>query len=542
MKEKADGSGVDLLLIDTGDRIEGNGLYGGSNPVGEYTSEIFKQQEIDVICSGNHELYKKSSADREYLTTVPNFKDSYLASNLDYIDSSTGKTVPLAPRFRKFTTKNQGIRIVAFGFLFDFTGNYNNTIIQEVEKTVTETWFQEAIRDKDVDLFLVIGHVPVRSEEYTTIHKAIRAVNWDTPIQFFGGHTHIRDYKIYDSKTVALEGGRFMETIGFMSIEGLSTSKAPTKRTAGLKFDRMYIDNNLYSFHHHTNLNDSTFPTTHGRTVSEYITHARKTLKLDSVHGCAPQDFWLSRARYGSRDSIYTWLQDSVLPEAVVSKERKDKPRLIIVNTGAIRYDIFKGPFTRDTTFIVSPFTNEFHYIRDVPYTVANKVALLINNEGDILVDAEPTMQVSSLRPPEQTSITKAVTVEEMPLLDYDERVHSDQVRFGQHHGQDGGEPGLTPGYTTTDDLGDDGDDTVHTVMSNYRVPNCMLANASFPHSGAPEQVDLVFMDFIEPYILLALSFLGQEYTSEDARNYMGDETLGTVITQWVEQNWDHDC
>jgi hypothetical protein len=129
-----------------------------------------------------------------------------------------------------------------------------------------------------------------------------------------------------------------------------------------------------------------------------------------------------------------------------------------------------------------------------------------------------------------------------MPLFDYNERVRGDQVRFGQHHGQGDGKPDLTPGYTTTDDLGDDGDDTLHTMLSNYRLPNCMQANASFPQNGLPEQVDLVFIDFIEPYILLALSFLGQEYSSKDVRNYMGNETLGTVITEWVERNWDHDC
>ncbi|KAH0543691.1 hypothetical protein FGG08_002007 [Glutinoglossum americanum] len=504
-------------------------------------SEIVVYDSANILTS-NHELYKKSSADTEYLTTVPNFGENYLASNLDYVNSKTGERVPLAPRSRKFTTKNQGIRILAFGFIFDFAGNYNNTIVQSVERTVSEPWFQDAIRDRDVDLFLVIGHVPARSKEYTAIHRAIRAVNWDTPIQFFGGHTHIRDYKIYDSQSVALMSGRYMETIGFMSIEGLGTGRKATKGAAGLKFERMYIDNNLYSFHHHTQLNDSTFPTTHGLTVSKYIAHARKTLKLDSVHGCAPRDLWLFRARYGSRGSIYTWLEDNVLSDTVVDKERADKPRITIANTGAIRFDIFKGPFTRDTAFIVSPFTSTFRYIRDVPYDVAAKLIRLINNEEPILADAGATMPFSALRPPEQMSIVEDVVVEEMPLLDYDERVHGDQVRFGQHHGQGDEEPSLTPGYTTKDDLGDNGDDTLHTMASNYRVPNCIQGNASFPHNRAPDQVDLVFLDFVEPYILLALRFLGQEYSPKDVQSYMGNETLTTVITQWVERNWDTGC
>ena len=55
MRKKADDDDKDLLLIDTGDRIEGNGLYDASHPKGNYSRDIFDQQEIDLICIGNHE-------------------------------------------------------------------------------------------------------------------------------------------------------------------------------------------------------------------------------------------------------------------------------------------------------------------------------------------------------------------------------------------------------------------------------------------------------------------------------------------------------
>ena len=59
MKEKAEADGVDLLLIDSGDRIEGGGLSDASDPKGKYIREIFPYQEIDVISSGNHEYGKR---------------------------------------------------------------------------------------------------------------------------------------------------------------------------------------------------------------------------------------------------------------------------------------------------------------------------------------------------------------------------------------------------------------------------------------------------------------------------------------------------
>src|SRR5262245_28461272 len=66
LHDRADAEGSDLLLIDTGDRIEGNAIYDSSKPRGKFTYEIAKEQSIDLICSGNHELYKAESADGEF--------------------------------------------------------------------------------------------------------------------------------------------------------------------------------------------------------------------------------------------------------------------------------------------------------------------------------------------------------------------------------------------------------------------------------------------------------------------------------------------
>ena len=91
MRAKADSTGADVLLIDTGDRIEGNGLYDGSDPKGKYLFDVYKHQQVDLLCSGNHELYKANSSNDELHKTVPNFPENYLASNLDIFDPETGR-------------------------------------------------------------------------------------------------------------------------------------------------------------------------------------------------------------------------------------------------------------------------------------------------------------------------------------------------------------------------------------------------------------------------------------------------------------------
>ena len=539
MRKKADDDGVDLLLIDTGDRIEGNGLYDASDPKGKYTYDIFKEQDIDVICPGNHELYQLDAADREYNQTVVNFKGKYLASNLDYIDPKTGEQIPMAQRYRKFTTKNQGIRVLAFGFLFDFTGNANNTRVQPVEKTIQEQWFQEAIRE-DVDLFLVIGHVTLSGPEYKAIFTAIRNQKWDTPIQFFGGHSHIRDFAKYDSNAYGLQAGRYMETIGWMSIEGIH-GKGKKKDPKGLEprasmsFQRRYIDNNLFGFHYHTGLNETTFPTTHGKNVSSMIHLSRKALNLDHSFGCAPKDLWLNRAPYPSNDSLVTWFETEVLPAIVINPKRKDIPTLAITNTGAMRFDIFKGAFTIDTTYIISPFVSKFLFIKDVPYKSASNILQLLNSGGPVFDIAD--LKTSQLAPPEQVSLRSDVVA---TSLSSPPRIFPQSLP--QHPlVSDKKDPNLVPGYTTKDVGGDDGDDTLHSKISFYQVPNCIQAPISMPKDKDPEIVDLVFVDFIEPWVLTALQFNGEIYNKTDVEEYTKD-TLTELMVGWIRENWKHDC
>ncbi|KAL2863108.1 Metallo-dependent phosphatase-like protein [Aspergillus lucknowensis] len=538
MREIAEAHGRDLLVIDTGDRVEGNGLYDSSEPKGTYTSQILRQQHIDVMSSGNHELYKKTTSEAEFLSTVPSFHGHYLASNIDIFHPTTGELVPLAARFKKFITQNQGARIVAFGFLFDFTMNCNNTVVQPVEETIKERWFQEVVLDKDVDLFLVVGHVPVHSREYDSIFKAIRAIHPETPIQFFGGHYHIRDCARFDSNAYGLASGRFMETIGFMSIDGLSLGDRKS-RSAGLVFNRRYIDNNLFSFHHHTGLNETTFPTERGRNVSRLIRESRTALQLDEIYGCVPRTLWVSRVPHSSEDSIYTWLHQKVLPDVLKDKSRSGKPALAIVNTGAIRFDLFKGEFTRDSAYIVSPFTSGFRYLKDVPYDKAALVLEILNKQPKILapsLDGAPPSPWS-LAAPEQAAYRHGVG-------------NSDDARRGgptrnmpnnQNPMFSNAYPQLevVPGYTTIDDLGADGDDTLHSPVDFYQVPNCIDSLILGNESAAPETVDLVYVDFIEPYITLAARYARLSVdVPRESDIYMPSTSLTDLIVQWVKDNW----
>ncbi|OSS53436.1 hypothetical protein B5807_00417 [Epicoccum nigrum] len=541
LRDKADAEGVDLLVVDTGDRVEGNAIYDSSKPRGKFTYEIAKEQQIDLISSGNHELYKADTAEGEYYHTVRDFQGSYLASNLDIYDPETGYLEPLAPRYKKFTTKNQSIRILAFGFIFDFTGNANNTVVTRVEDTVNEDWFKEALKDKDLDLIVVFGHVDIRSPEYALLFSTIRAAHPDLPIQFFGGHSHIRDYKIFDDKSVALESGRYMETLGFMSIDGLSTgnsdSRVANSQKQKLTFSRRYIDNNLFSLRHHSGKDERSFPTVHGLNVSKAIGDARDSLGLTKKYGCAPRDLWISRRPYPHKESILSWIEEQVLPDSIAEFPRLKSggKALVIQNTGAIRFDIFKGAFTKDTKFLVSPFTSPLRLIKDVPYKAASQVIKLLNHGGPIVMEMMETN--AFLQPPEVTAARFRPS-----LLSSSRSIDVDTGRTQKPMLAD--EPALIPGYTTQDDAGSDGDDTVHSRIDFYNVPNCIQSAVGFDPAKAdeePQTVDLMYNEFIQKWILMALQFTGQRYTSDDTEVYAQGKSFTDIMTDWVSEHWAHE-
>lgn len=524
MRTKADDQGSDLLLVDTGDRVEGNGLYDASSPKGLYQYDIYAEQDVDIICTGNHELYQHYSIEREHNTTVPNFKDKYIASNLDYVDPDTGDRKQMAKRYRRFKTKNQGLDVVAMGFLFDFTGNANNSAVQPIEETIKEDWFQDVIKEKP-DLFVIIGHIGLRMEEFEILFKALRKENWNTPVAFFGGHAHVRDARKFDSQSFAMASGRYMETIGWMSIDGVKKRSKEVSATASPTFTRKYIDNNMLGMYHHTGLNESTFPTKHGKKVSGMIDSARQDLNLDHRFGCAPQNYWMSRSKFPSEDNVYSLIQDRIFHDVVVNEDRKDKSRVALMNTGGVRFDIFKGPFTRDTTYIVSPFVSEFRYIPDVPYKSAKRVVEILNSGGRILGSIDNKF----LRMPEQMFPVPAKAQEDphLELRDIQEPLKE--------------KPDLIGGYTTKDDVGNDGDDTVHAKLDFYTQPNVFQAEINFPEKGDPETVDVVFIDFIQPWIVPALKFSGADVSDDDVEEYM-EGTFTSKLAKWISDNWRGDC
>jgi hypothetical protein len=329
--------------------------------------------------------------------------------------------------------------------------------------------------------------------------------------------------------------GRYCETLGWLAMSGVksSTGKAkgnpkdvpnPTRSAIApvktgtasasahlptstsnstLRYARRYLDWNRNTFAYHAEGSQpfSKFDESKGVSVTHEITADRTKLNLTNLYGCAPQTYCQYCKPFGAEGNIFGLLQ-TALATVVVNETRKDIPRLIIINTGSVRFDLAKGPFTYDDSFIVSPFHDAFQYIPNVPYEQAKQVIGILNagafQKKRDLSTSDFDFNFNPILADQDTCI-------DPPITHNYEGLTRRSKQGGRLIRRQSTTP--TPGYITKDDFGSDGDDTVHSKIPNYSQPNDLQANASFPLDGSmPATVDLVFLDFIASYIVNALN------------------------------------
>ncbi|KAI9316020.1 Metallo-dependent phosphatase-like protein [Dichotomocladium elegans] len=532
MKEIAKKKRKDLFIVDSGDTHDGSGLSDVTTPSGKVTQPLLTHIPYDVLAIGNHELYVDTITDDVYTNYVPHWRGRYLTSNVYFKDMNSNKTVPLGSKYSYFRGE-YGTRVLAFGFLFDFTGNGKHSVVNKVADEVSQPWFSDALTKNKPDVIVVAGHIGVRFSEFKTILAAIRKLHPYTPVTVLGGHLHVRDFVVYDSWAAGIAAGRYLETIGWYSVDGIKESKKFIKkhgynaihhRPQNLTFSRRYLDQNRETYIYHSTKNNraSSFDTPLGKQITASITEWRKKLNLSNAYGCAPQDYYLSSVEYTSNSSAVNLMLTEVLPKAVADPTRPN-PAYFIVNSGMLRYDIYKGPFTLDTTYQVSPFVDRFVWIANVPIDVASQVLATMNSDGS----SSSYKRKRSLRAQEEGSFVPSSI--ETAFTSYIAK---------RHEGTQNTTVALTPGYTTKDDLGSDGDDTLHIAIPYYDAP--AFVGTALP---AAEMVDLVFVDFIQDLVLEVVTRLsGKNATLETG--YYGDPAIhsSTMWSKFAKEQWAANC
>ncbi|GJJ76673.1 hypothetical protein EMPS_09032 [Entomortierella parvispora] len=495
MREQAVHRRKDLLVVDSGDLHDGNGLSDATPLDGEVSNPIFQKINYDALAIGNHELYLNEIAEDTYKNFAPKWGKRYLTSNVFIKDGHSNKAVPIGKLYNKFRMKF-GTRVMSYGFLYNFVGAANNTIIEPSNVTVTLPWFQKTLKE-DVDVYLIVGHTPIRWAESVAVIKAIRAVHPSKPILLFGGHLHVRDFTAYDGRAYGLSAGRFMETLGWMSVSGIHDRACRIEANCvgkNLTVSRRYLDTNVHTYKTHSLAHPrQKFDTWRGRKISKEITHHRQSLNLSNAFGCAPQDYYLSRYPYTDSRSLLDLVTKEILPFSVIDKTRPN-PAFVLINSGCQRFDVTKGPFTYDDTFIVSPFHDDFAYA-SVPFKAAKNILSALN-KAPFQKRAEPNFQLSA----ENAT--------------------------------------LTPGYVTKDDYGLGGDDWPHSPIPYVPAPN--YVSSPLPTGlGDADLVDVVWLSFFTNLMIPILKQLDPANTYEALPYRVGVDT-NTMWPTYVKAKWNN--
>ena len=102
----ADEAGVDILVVDSGDRHDGNGLSDATSPKGELTERLFTKLDYDVVSIGNHELYQWQSTVQEYEIIAPAFGSAMLSRTWICSGKTNGRQLVTNTVVLKLRTRN----------------------------------------------------------------------------------------------------------------------------------------------------------------------------------------------------------------------------------------------------------------------------------------------------------------------------------------------------------------------------------------------------------------------------------------------------
>ncbi|KAN0081638.1 Metallo-dependent phosphatase-like protein [Tylopilus felleus] len=515
MKQIAIEKDVDLLLVDSGDVHDGTGLSDGYPPGGvdaHKSNKFLERLPYDLMTIGNHELYVYADTYDMYTNFVPHLNGRYLSSNANItIFNSDGEavSVPVGNRYVKFTTM-KGRRVTSLGVIFNFTGNSANTTVQFVADMVEEQWFAEAIAEEP-DVFVLVGHMPVSSDNWPVVFNAIRAVHPYTPILIFGGHSHIRDCQQYDGRTMALESGRYMETIG-------SDLDAAIGNTNNITFTRRYLDQNRVTYEYHTTMSSINFDTEYGRSITYGLQQLAIDFDLSYLYGTAPLTYTMTQNPYPSSENVLTLFIAEAAPVALtINNTRAGIPNIMITDSGGLRYNVFAGPFTKNDQLTAAPYTDSFYYIPNVTLSVAIQVLPALNGGS------------SSKRSEVHKELRHRGHVEKRYrdwLADMERR--QIQTTYATD---------LTLGYVTTDGCPGQGDDTLHIPLPSYSIPDYIASNT--PNVTDDTPIDLVFVNFIESKVLKILNQVQSttNYTSNDVSLYT-PTLANAVLGLYAQAMW----
>lgn len=323
LKAQFSSVGRDLLFVNNGDVVDGTGL--SRVPPRELT-RLLERMPFDALTTGNHELYQ--AQDIEFFNEDWWHRDGYVTSNVEMHGEPVSG--------RRYLVVGD---VLILGFLYDMKDNDPLVDVKSVEDAVSEDWFLEALQ-LNVTAVVALCHMDVEDELVSTIREAIREKGGqDLPVIFVTGHTHYRGFKEMDERAVSFEAGRYLETIGFVSISEDGS------------FEHRFLDTSVEALNGLCENNNCN--TTQGTELDVAIRETRNALGLDEMLGCLDETY-----RTRSDPEINVLFVDTVLPQTLFP----NSDQIVVHPRTSFRSDLQGNVVLEvDDVYSFTPFQDNFY-------------------------------------------------------------------------------------------------------------------------------------------------------------------------------------
>lgn len=352
MTRQARGASPPILAMN-GDINDGTGL---SRVPPVDLLEIIKKMPFGALTVGNHMLYRNENIEYLRRSFVPYWNGSYVTSNVELVPERQ----PLGSRY--FLTNNNTVLVLAF--LYQMRDHDSLVSVVPIAEALNSSWFAEATSLPGLRAALLLCHADAEEPMIRFLVSTIRQMRQDElPILVLAGHSHLRKYVRIDAKAVAIEAGRYTDTIGFVSYDSIHG------------FEHAYIDGSVSALRRASCAEP--FETKEGEALTNDIRAASARLGLSTVVGCSSDTFF---ARNG-QPSLRKLYLDEVVPNELFDS---DDAKRLIMHHSSFRSDLHAGNVLADDLYSISPFQDSFFLVAtNVKGSIVAKVVIDLYQDPD---------------------------------------------------------------------------------------------------------------------------------------------------------------
>jgi len=371
MKEYAENNNEVFLLFDSGDLIEGTGLSDATPIHGEYIFPIVKMvQNYNGLTMGNHDIGHDNTVELMRTSFINYWNGSYLAANSIWKEDQEDLGAPYQ------VIEVNGMRILALGYLYNFTQSCNDTEVVDVSDSLLETYFQNAMDEENIDFVVVIAHIDPKSPpELRQIYKAIRNAQPNVPILLLSGHAHEKYYEWYDWNAFTIESGKYFQVLGLVTFYIDDSGNFAD-------FEHQWVDTSRENFYKLAKKDSSDFMTPEGETIRELLTTLYNKLGLNETLGCSPITY-SQYAPLNESNSLFSLYINEILP-AELFTAMSNQSQYFMCNPYSLRDNLYKGTVTKNDVISIMPFGDSFYYF---PSMTGSEIQSLVANANHIPMD-----------------------------------------------------------------------------------------------------------------------------------------------------------